>query len=49
MKRREILGERIKRNTIIGSNDKIDIKNKLNASECRILKCQESKFKLIKG
>jgi hypothetical protein len=32
-----MLGEKMKRNIILGSNDKIDFKNKLNIGECMIL------------
>jgi hypothetical protein len=33
----------MKRNIMISGNDKIDLKNKLNVSECRIFEYRESK------
>jgi hypothetical protein len=31
---------------MVGDNDKIDLKNKLNIDECMIFKCRESKSKI---
>jgi hypothetical protein len=39
-----MLEERIERNIIVGGNDKIDLKNKLNVDECRIFNEKKQKF-----
>jgi hypothetical protein len=39
-----MIGERMKRDSMVDYNDKIDLKNKLNVGECMIFECRESKF-----
>jgi hypothetical protein len=39
----KVLGEKMERDSMIGCNDKIVLKNKLNVSECRIFECREFK------
>jgi hypothetical protein len=38
-----MLGERMERNIMVDGKDKIDLKNKLNVGECKILEYRESK------
>jgi hypothetical protein len=40
----KMIGERMKRDSMVDYNDKIDLKNKLNVGECMIFECRESKF-----
>jgi hypothetical protein len=38
-----MLGERMKWNIMVDGNDKIDLKNKLNVDEYKILECRKFK------
>jgi hypothetical protein len=42
-----MLGNRMERDNMIGDNDKIDLKNKLNICGCIIFECKKSKSKKV--